>query len=788
LLRISGEFGLNEEARLATLALRGKAIFEGGNKMRGSLKRVDAFEKVTGRARYVADLKFPGMVEVKVLRSPYAHALIRSIDTEEAMRVKGVLAVLTGKDLPGIPCRPKERPVLAKEEVKCVGDGVAMVVAETEEAAALALEKIKIEYEVLPAVFDPEEALKPGAPEVHPGGNLVCHHKLRRGNIEEGFKEAEIVLERTYRTSRVYHAALEPEAAIAILEPTGEITIYCPTKSPFNMRKIVAEAMNMDLNRIRIVETTIGGSFGGKDYDMAVLGARVALAAKVTGRPARIVLSREESISESTKRHPYILHYRLGAKKDGTLCALEVKAVADAGAYVSKTPLVTWRSTIEAAGPYEIPNVAVDVYGVFTNNVYSDALRGFGSPQVNFAIELLMDELAETLGRDPLDLRRQNGFREGSIAACGQVLHEVSLRECLDEVARASDWENKRKAYSQQQGLKRRGIGMACSFRGSCLGAGGEGLDAAGAAILVHRDGSISISTGIAEVGQGSRTAFARLVTEILGVPPESLSFNPVDTSRVIDSGPTVASRGTVIGGQAVKIAAEKIRQAMAEVAGDILEVKAEEVDFKEGRIFWTGDPSKGLTFKEVAEKCYSRGVSLYSFGWYKAPDLYWDREKGQGKAYFNYVYAACCAEVEVDLETGQVQVLNFWAAHDVGNALNEREVKGQISGGAAMGIGYALLEEIKAQEGRILNLSYSNYLLPTALDTGEITPLIVEHPDPLGPLGARGLGEPATQIVAPAIINAICHALGRRLYEIPATPEKIWRLINNKDPEVKLR
>lgn len=747
-----------------------------------STRRLDALAKVTGQARYAADLRFPNMVHVKVLYSTHPHARIRKVDTSQALEVPGVLAALTARDLPGIPSREKERPILARDRVRYLGDGVAITVAEDETAAQEALERIFVEYDVLPAVFDPEEALQAGAPELHPGGNLVCHFKVRHGDPEKGFAAADVILERTYRTHRVYHAALEPEAAVAIPEAGGGVTIYCPTKSPFNLRRIVAEALALPLNQVRVVEATIGGSFGGKDYDMAVIAGRAALAALVTGRPARLVVTREESLRESTKRHPYVLHYKVGAKRDGTLVAMTIRGITDAGAYASKTPLVAWRSTVEAAGPYVIANVHTDIVAAFTNNMPSDALRGFGSPQVNLAVELLMDELAGELGLDPLELRRKNGYRDGSEAVTGQILRDVSLEECLDRVAEATGWYQKREAYARQSGPRRRGIGLACSFRGSCFGAGGEGLDAAGAMINVERDGSINVSSGICEVGQGSRTAFARIIAEILGVDPAGIHFSPVDSARVVDSGPTVASRGTVVGGHAVRLAAEQVRRVMAGVAAEILEVPEDEVEFAGGAVYSRRQQGRRLPFPELANTCLSRGLTLYGYGWYKIPDLHWDREQGQGEAYFSYVYAASVAEVEVDLETGKVEVLNYTAAHDVGNALNPAAVAGQIAGGCAMGIGYALLESAEPYQGELASSNFDTYLLPTALDTGTIKPIIVEHADPLGPLGARGLGEPATQIVAPAIINAICQATGGRLYELPAGLEQVLQAAGKRE------
>lgn len=740
---------------------------------RDSALRVDALSKVTGKAKYAADLNVPEALWVKVLMCPHPHARVLSIDAERAKEVPGVAAVLAAADIPGIPCQKRERPVLAPDVARFAGDGVALVAAESQEIASRAARLIQVKYEPLPAAFDPEAALAEAAPRIHGDSNVVCHHKVRKGDVEVGFAESEVVLERVYRTHRVQHAALEPEAAVAVPSGPDEMTVYCPCKSPFNVRRMVAETLGAGYNQVRVVQAAVGGSFGGKDSDMGIMASRVALVARATGRPAKMVFSREESIIDGTKRHPYLMKYKVGARRDGRLCAMRIQVLADAGAYASKTPLVAWRSVVEAAGPYVIPNVWTDVIGVFTNNASSDALRGFGSPQVNFGVELLMDELALELGIDPLELRLINGFDEGSVSATGQKLQAVCLKDCLHRAAEMGNWRELRRELAGQPAgaTRRRGVGLACAFRGVSLGAGGEGVDSAGVTVSVQRDGSVTVSSGISEVGQGFSTVACRIVAETLGIDLAQVRYNPVDTSATTDSGPTVASRGTVLGGNAAKIAAEKVRDSMAGAAAGMLGLDPAQVQFKDGFI-GLGDIT--LPFCQVAEACHQRTVCLHHFGWWAAPPLPWDRERGQGEAYFSYTYGADLAEVEVDLVTGKVEILDLVAVHDVGRAINSEEVKAQIAGGAAMGIGYALTEEVRIREGRIQNTNLDTYLIPTSLDVRNVRPVYLEYPDHAGPYGARGLGEPATQIVAPAIVNAVCHALGRRIRSLPAGLEEV--------------
>jgi CO/xanthine dehydrogenase Mo-binding subunit len=737
------------------------------------VKRVDAFSKVTGRAIFAEDIKLPGMLYGAVLRSPYPHAKIISIDKRRALRKRGVIAVLTAQDIPGernVGIVIKDQPVIAYEKVRYIGDGVALVAATSMDLAREALELIGVEYEILPGVFDPEEALKKDSPRVHEKGNLIVYHKVRKGDVEKGFKEADLVIEREYSTGFVEHAYIEPEAVVA--EPTedGGVRVTGCIQNAFTTQKNVASVLGVDNAKVRIVQSALGGSFGGKDDVMTVMAARAALLAHKTGKPVKMVNTREESMRESYKRHPYRMRYRIGVKEDGIITALEAHIIADGGAYASTTPFVTWRSTVQAAGPYRIPNVKVDTYGVYTNNIYTGAMRGFGSPQVNFAIESLMDEVAEALSMDPLELRLKNALTDGDITATGQKLtHRVSLKETLLRATQEAGWREKREKYRKEKGRRfRRGIGLASSFRGVSLGA--EGVDAAGIEVKVEVDGSVVIEAGIADMGQGARTVLVQMVAEELGVPMEKITILPYDTSRVPDSGPTVASRATLMGGKAAQEAAGKIKEILLEVAREILN----STDVRlEGGFFIS---SKGkIPFNDIVKKANEMGRSLNAIGWFKAPSIRWDEERGKGEPYFTYVYGTQVAEVEVDMETGKVRVLNVTAAHEVGRAINPAMAEGQIFGGVMMALGYALLEEFEIKDGIPRVLNFDEYLIPTASDTPNVKAILIENPDPIGPYGAKSLGEPTNEILAPAIANAIYNATGKRIRELPISLEQVF-------------
>jgi CO/xanthine dehydrogenase Mo-binding subunit len=751
---------------------------EGKHKIIGkSERRVDAWGKVTGRAKFAEDYTVGHQLWGKVLRAKHPHAKILSIDISQAVSLPGVEAVLTAKDIPGSKTFGivlKNQQILAEDRVRYLGDGVALVAAASKEIAERAIALIAVEYELLPVVSDPEEAMKPGAPVIHGEKNEFVHHKVRKGDTAKGFVEADFIIERKFRTQFVEHSYIEPECSLAEPAEQGGVKITGSVQNLFSSRRSVADALNLPLNRVQIIQATLGGSFGGKDEVMTSMCCRAALLAMKTGKPVKMVNTREESMLESYKRHPYLMYYKWGARKDGTIAAMEIRCIADGGAYASMSPFVTWRSVVQATGPYKCENVQTDVYAAYTNNNYTGAMRGFGSPQVNFAIESMMDELAEQMGMSPLEIRLKNGFESGAVTATGQRLtHTVSLKQVLTEAAQAIDFDKKWRHYrGANDGEKRRGVGLACSYRGVSLGA--EGTDAAETIVSVQTDGSVIVSSGVTDMGQGAQTQMSQIAAEVLGISMDRIQFLNTNTSRVADSGPTVASRGTIMGGSAAKNAAEKVRATLLEVGAEMSGMELNTLDLADNYLIKRETGERLASFSELTNACFNKGKPMISLGWHKSPPTSWHEEDGKGEAYFTFVYGANAAEVEVDTGTGKVDVVDFVSVHDVGKAINRGMVIGQMCGGVAMGLGYGLLEEFEIEDAVPKQLNFDEYLIPTSMDVPRIRTIIVENEDPAGPFGAKSVGEPTNELAAPAIVNAICNATGKRIYEIPATLERV--------------
>ncbi len=713
------------------------------------LRRPDAPDKVKGTALYIDDLAFAGSLLAGVLRSPHPHARIVDLDVTQASTIPGVRAILTARDLPGqnlIPMIQPDWPVLAGEFVRHVGEAVALVAAEDPAALKRALEAIVVDYEPRVAILDMEEALATG--------EVIQHWKIRRGEAGLAMTRADlVVVEGTYRTPYQEHAYIEPNGMIAMPDGAGGVTVLGSMQCPFYVQKAVASATGLDLNRVRVVQTVTGGGFGGKEDAPSLPGAHAALLALATGRPVRLILSREEDMATMSKRHPGRIRMRTAATKDGHLVAAEVDYLLDGGAYATLSPVVLFRGTVHACGPYRIPNVKVDARAVRTHKIPCGAFRGFGEPQVVFASESQMDLLAERLSMDPLDLRRKNALAEGDETITGHHLtSSVGLDEVLDRVARESDWENKRKAYASGSGPVRRGLGLAACYYGVGLGAMGKHMNPAGASVVVSADGSVTVAVGTTEIGQGMVVVLTQITAEALGCPPELVRIVEPDTSRVPDSGPTVASRTTVMSGNAIRDAAAKIRAAMAPVVGEA-----------------------GLAWRDAVFSCVKNQVGLAAHGWAVPPETTFDLATGQGEPYICYSFSANVVEVEVDTATGETRVLRVWSGHDAGRVVNPTTGEGQIEGGVVQGLGYALTEEHALKDGRILNDQFSTYIIPTPLDTPEIHAILVEHGYPWGPYGAKGLGETPIIGIAPAVTAAIAQATGVRLQEIPATPERLW-------------
>ena len=729
--------------------------------------RADVREKVTGQAHYADDLTFPGMLYARTVHCPHPRAEILKIDGSRALTVPGVAGVYTAADILGVNQGPQDKPMLAMNIVNSAGDGVAVVAAETQAAADQGAALVQVDYRPLPGVFDPAEALSEQPPVVlyqadGLADNVACQHQVTKGDVDQGFREADVILERTYRTQRVQHSALEADVAVVVPE-NGGITVYCPCKFPYHIKERVAAACGLLQSQVRIVQPAIGGSFGGKDIDIVVVAVRAATVALRTGRPCKMTWSREECLMEGSKRHPFQLTYRVGAMRDGRITAMKIEGIADAGAYRSRSLATIWRAAVEAAGPYEIPNVSTRIRAAFTNNVYSDAVRGFGSPQVDFASESLMDELAQELGMDPLTLRRKNIVHEGSIGATGQVLTHVSIDRCLDKLEEIFPLEEPK--ITAEGKLRARGI--ACLHRGESYGAAARDADVAGTDVRAFADGSVGIYTSISEVGQGTHTAMAKVCADVLGLPLTQVRVCPVDTAFVPDSGATAGSRGTISGGNAVRIAAENLRAILSSA------VDEEKVIFQDGWLTRT-DGTRLMTFSEVVKTCMSRGIRTDAAGQWVAPRTSWDFQRGQGKTYYAFSYGAAGAEVEIDPVTGKVEVLNLLCLHDIGRIVNYPEACGQIAGGVAMAMGYTLTEALESRNGVLKNRNFDTYLLPTALDFHRIQAVPLEEIAAENPLGVHGVGEASTALVAPAVANAIARAAGIRLRTLPFSLERV--------------
>lgn len=736
--------------------------------------RNDALAKVTGLARYTDDIKAYGMLHAVPVYTDYVHAEIRSIDTASAADAEGVALVITANDVPGSIAFGqiiKDYHMFADDKIRCTGDVVAVVVAETRNQAITAAQLITVKADKLPILSDPREAMKKDAVLVHKdhGSNITNHHKIRRGNPEKGFGESDFILEKEFTTSHIEHAYMEPESALCIPRPDGVMEVYGSMQHPFSTRRFVAALLGVNLAEIEVKTVPIGGGFGGKDDTAAIVCARAALAAKLTNRPVKMTYDREWSIRESYKRHAYRVKYKMGFSKDGRIKAARINAIADSGAYCSVTPWVTWRSTVQCCGPYCVENVESDIYGVYTNNVFTGAMRGFGSPPMNFVIEQVMDMAAEKLDISPVALRRKNMVTDGATTITGQVLdnHTVSMEQVLTKIVEESGYNEKvdRCKRGGNDDEEMYGIGLAMSYRGMSLGA--EGMDFNSAIINVQFDGSILVEVAVHENGQGSETTMIMLLAEQLGVSSDRIRYRMPSTSNIPDGGTTVASRGTLMGGGALVNAAIVLKRRMSHLLATKLNCSPEDVVFKDDSLS-NKNGSETMTFDEAVHELFLMQEYAYAFASFKAPDVSWDEETGQGNAYFTWVYGCQAVELTVNRKTGKVTLLDAYAAHDVGKAINPSGLLGQFYGGMAMGIGYGLHEKVEMEDGIIKNLNFNKYRIPRAKDIPEMKAFIIENYDPNSPSGAKGIGEPTNELMAPAIANAIYNATGKRYCDAP--------------------
>mgnify|MGYP000029315696 FL=1 len=768
---------LQVERKVGELAVVGKSV-----------PRVDAKEKVTGRAKFVRDIVFPGMLYGKMVRSSYPHAKIVKIDTSEAEKIPGVVAIVTAKDIPGkniVPLIIGDEPFLAEDRVLFYGEPVAAIAAISEEIAEEAAKKVKVEYEPLDPVLDVLKAIEPDSPKLHNYGNIASSYRIIKGDVEEGFKNADVVVEHVYKTHHQEQAYLEPQGMIAVPNPDDSITVYGTMQCPYYVQNAVSAVLGYPRHRVRIIQTTTGGGFGGKEDIPSRIAGITALLAYKAKKPVKLVYTRDEDILVTSKRHPAIIKYKSGVTKDGKLVAIKIEMYYDAGAYATLSPAVLWRGIVHAVGPYKCPNISIEAYAVTTNRMPSGAFRGFGEPQVVFAHETQMDELAEKLGMDPAEFRLLNVLESGDATATGQIVKDIGLKETLLKALEMSDWKNKRKEYEMWNSRERRfkkGIGISCAFYGVSLGASGKHLDGAGAVVQVTPDGGVIVAVGTTEMGQGMKTVLTQIAAEEFGISIDDVYLMETDTAVVPDSGPTVASRSTLMSGNAIRDACRKIKHNLLKVAAQILSEDESNLRFENGFIVSTENPDKKVSFKEAASEGYKQRLQLAATGWYKASPTSFDKETGHGDAYITYSYATHITEVIVDTATGKVKPTHIVAVHDSGKIINPVLAEGQVQGGVVQGLGYALMEEIiENKEGIPLNANFTDYLIPTSMDVPDIDVAFVETHYEEGPYGAKGLGEVPLLAYPPSLTNAIYHATGARLYEIPATPERVYFAIKKR-------
>lgn len=745
-----------------------------------SLERVDGPAKLSGRCRYLPDLSVPGMLHACQVTSPHPHARIVGIDAGAARALPGVRAVLTAADVPGEnrigAVVDDGQPLLAEGEARYAGECLAVVAAETEARAREAAGLVAARLEPLPALLDLEAAVAESGTAVNERGPVAAEARVAKGDAAGALAGADVVVEGIFRTAPQEHFYLEPQGALARPEADGGVTVLGSLQCPFYVQTAVARVLGLPLSKVRVIQTPTGGAFGGKEDLPNEICGRAALLALATGRAVRLVLERREDLASTSKRHPFVIRGRLGATRDGRLLALEARQDAEAGAWASLSAPVMFRAAVQGAGPYEIPHVSVETRAWYTHHPPNGAFRGFGGPQAAFAHERLVDMMADALGMDPVELRRRNLLRPGGTTATGhRVAEGVGALETLERCAAAARAGEDAAPPMEDAARWLTATGYASVIYGNCLGKAGWHLDGAGAYLQVHRDGSVSCAVGLIEMGQGSETVITQFVAEALGIPPGRVRLLPVDTALVPDSGPTVASRNVVMSGNAIRDAGRQLRERLAALAAETLGGEAADVRFAGGRV---AGPRGEMAFDELAGEAWRRNLNLAAEGWWHVPPLDFDAAAGLGEAYFAYSFATQAARVAVDRLTGQVRVLEVWAAHDVGRAVNRAGIEAQVEGGVAQGLGLAVTERLVREGGRTLTDNLSTYTIPTSVEAPEVETLVVEAPHPLGPGGAKSLGEPALIPTAAAIANAVSRAVRAPVDTLPVDPERVLALI----------
>ncbi|MCB9748214.1 MAG: molybdopterin-dependent oxidoreductase [Candidatus Omnitrophica bacterium] len=760
-----------------------------------SVPRIDGLGMVTGQTKYAFDVSFPNMLIGKMIRSPHPHAKILNIDTSAAEKLPGVRAIITAKDTHNIKFGSNEyffphtidQMALEAEKVRYVGDELGAVAAIDEETAEQALRLIKVDYEILPAVVDMEEAIKPDAPQIHESlNNIAVILPVNFGNPDRALKEADYVREDVFFAPAAHQAALEPHVCVGQWEIfSNKVTLWASSQAPFKCREALAKTLKMDLNDVRVIKMSVGGGFGGKLEMLPMDFAACLLSKKAGGLPVKICYSREEEFLASRRKHGMKYTIKSGVKKDGTLVAITGEVLADGGAYCSYGPTVLAAAIMRIFMVYKIQHFRITGYRIYTNTPISGAMRGFGGVQAGFAIESHMDMLAEGIGMDPVEFRLKNITSPNMVTVNKMYLTTNGLKDCIEQATNAAQWTKKR---GQQKNVCRGiGIGIAADVMGSKMY---KSHESAGSIVKVEEDGSVYLFTGAADTGQGSNTALSQIAAHELGVSYSRIKCKSGDTEITpFDTG-SFASRVTFISGNATILAARDAKNQVLDVVAQDLDLNSEELDIKAENVIRRADNSVVMTFDKALELCYAfkYGRQIIGRGSYNPKTTPIDFRTGEGNVSGSYGFEAQIAEVEVDKETGEVKLLKLWDAHDIGKAINPQSVEGQIEGSLAMGIGYTFLENLHFdKKGRPANGNFAHYRLPRTMGLPEMKSILIETNDPEGPFGAKGMGEASLLPTSAAIANAIYDAIGVRIKELPITPDKIIKALKEQQQTTKI-
>lgn len=739
-----------------------------------SIPRPDAEGKTTGETKFMSDLSLPGMLWGAILRSEQPHALIKSIDCSAAEKLPGVVAVLTHRDVPGLNgygITVQDQPVLCQDKVRYMGDAVAVVAAETQQQARTALAAIKVEYESLPLVTDPVAAVENKPAKVHGGGNVYRLTRVENGDVEEAFQRASVIEENTYYTSRQMHGFLETEGGVAAIDQEGMITVWCGSHYPHRDQLQIARSLNYPREKIRVIANPVGGGFGGKDE--ITIQIHLALLTLKTGRPVKIVLSREESIVAGWKRHPMIIKIKTGADCEGRLLANQVTIYADTGAYASLGGSVLNVAVENASGPYRVPNVKKTGYCVYTNNGVAGAMRGFGDNQAAFAMETQMDLLAHRLGLDPMEIRLRNGLKQGDKAALGHTITQsIGTLPTLEAAAKWYGWQQREawKSQSPRPWIKR-GVGLATAVKGVGLGRGL--VDISRAVIELDSEGCFTVAVGCPDIGQGNTVAFTQIAAESLCCDLSEVTTVNGDTLLTPDAGSSTASRSVYAAGNAIIDAATKMLELLKAEGARRLGVPPEELINRHSTLVSSKDPQVACTYKELAPALVNTGAHRVA-GSFTVPVPDKGIEGAAGLPHLVYSAVTNVAMVEVNTLTGECEVIKVLSIPDAGRIINRQGLEGQAEGGVLMGMGYALCEDVVMEGGQVMTPNLSTYIMHTTLDAPESEIIPVEELEPSGPFGAKGIGEAISVAVTPAITNAIIDATGISVKSLPVTPEKL--------------